>query len=89
VEAQPSSGWVVEDMRTFYEGLDGVFAPIRINAISPGIVRTPWWDRIPAPQREATFKDAAEWIPVGRVGAPDDVAQAVLLVATNGYMTGP
>ncbi|MEV4758077.1 SDR family oxidoreductase [Micromonospora sp. NPDC049559] len=63
-------------------------APLRVNAVSPGIVDTPWWDGLPAEQREALFAEHANALPVGRVGRPEDVASAVLLTAVNGFMTG-
>ena len=63
-------------------------APLRVNAVSPGVVETPWWDRMPAPQREAVFTEAASSLPVGRVGQPDEAAQAVALLVTNGFITG-
>ncbi|MFF0521671.1 SDR family oxidoreductase [Actinomadura nitritigenes] len=63
-------------------------APLRINAVSPGIIATPWWDKMPARQREEMFAEHAAALPVGRVGQAEDVAQAVLLAATNGFMTG-
>lgn len=54
----------------------------------PGIIDTPWWDAMPAAQREAIFAQAATTLPVGRVGTADDVASAIVFVATNGFMTG-
>jgi NAD(P)-dependent dehydrogenase (short-subunit alcohol dehydrogenase family) len=63
-------------------------APLRVNAVSPGVIETPWWDGMPAEQRAAMFAEHAAALPVGRVGRPEDVAQAVLLTATNGFVTG-
>jgi len=63
-------------------------APVRINAVSPGIIDTPWWDALPADQRAALFASAAAITPVGRVGRPEDVAEAVLYLATAGFVTG-
>lgn len=63
-------------------------APIRVNAVSPGVVDTPWWDTLPAEQREALFADFSAKLPVGRVGTAEEVARAVHMVATNGYITG-
>jgi NAD(P)-dependent dehydrogenase (short-subunit alcohol dehydrogenase family) len=63
-------------------------APVRVNAVSPGIIDTHWWDVLPEPQRAATFQAAADSSPVGRVGKPEDVADAVLFLAGQGFMTG-
>lgn len=63
-------------------------APLRVNAVSPGVIATPWWDKLPAEQREAHFAEHAAMLPVGRVGTAQDVAQAVVLAATNGFITG-
>jgi NAD(P)-dependent dehydrogenase (short-subunit alcohol dehydrogenase family) len=63
-------------------------APLRVNAVSPGMIETPWWDRLPLPQREAAFSEAASTLPVGRVGQPEEAAQAVVLLVTNGFLTG-
>ncbi|MGW2309613.1 SDR family oxidoreductase [Actinomadura luteofluorescens] len=63
-------------------------APLRVNAVSPGVIETPWWDGMPAEQRAAMFAEHAAALPVGRVGRPEDVAQAILLTATNGFITG-
>jgi NAD(P)-dependent dehydrogenase (short-subunit alcohol dehydrogenase family) len=63
-------------------------APLRVNAVSPGVIDTPWWDRVPAEQREAVFQGIARTIPAGRVGRPEHVAEAIHLLATNPYVTG-
>ncbi|MGW6054245.1 SDR family oxidoreductase [Streptomyces sp. NPDC055189] len=63
-------------------------APRRINAVSPGVIDTPWWNRVPAEQREELFAGLAATTPVGRVGTPEEVAQAINSLATNGFLTG-
>ena len=63
-------------------------APLRINAVSPGIIDTPYWDRVPEKTRQALLEQAAADLPVGRVGRADDVAQAIVLVVDNTFMTG-
>jgi NAD(P)-dependent dehydrogenase (short-subunit alcohol dehydrogenase family) len=62
--------------------------PTRVNGVSPGIVDTPWWDIWPKDQREAAFAQIAASTPVGRIGQPEDIAQAIVLLLENGYMTG-
>ncbi|WP_242705504.1 MULTISPECIES: SDR family oxidoreductase [Streptomyces] len=62
-------------------------APLRINAVSPGVIDTPWWDQVPAEQREALFHGLAATTPAGRVGRPEDVAQAIHMLAANTFVT--
>lgn len=64
------------------------FAPLRINAVSPGMIHTRWWDRVPDARRERIFDAMARRIPAGRIGTPDDIAHAVRFLAENSYVTG-
>jgi NAD(P)-dependent dehydrogenase (short-subunit alcohol dehydrogenase family) len=63
-------------------------APLRVNAVSPGVVDTPWWDATPAEQRKAVFEGLAATSPVGRVGRPEDIARAIHMLAVNTFVTG-
>jgi NAD(P)-dependent dehydrogenase (short-subunit alcohol dehydrogenase family) len=63
-------------------------APRRVNAISPGIIDTPWWDRIAAPVREEMIAGYTATIPMGRVGQAREVADAVAFLIDNQYVTG-
>ena len=63
-------------------------APIRVNAVSPGITDTPWWSGMPAEMRDSYFEQARTVLPVRRIASPDDVAESVVLVATNPNLTG-
>lgn len=63
-------------------------APTRVNAVSPGLVDTPWWSGMPASAKEEFFRSAAAALPVGRVAKPEEIARAVLFVARNGFVTG-
>lgn len=62
--------------------------PLRINAVSPGVVDTPWWDSLPDTERAALFEGVTSGLPAGRVGKPDEIAEAIYLLATNPYITG-
>ncbi len=62
--------------------------PTRVNAVSPGIIDTPWWDDWPKEQREGAFAQIAANTPVGRIGQPEDIARAIVLLLENTYMTG-
>ena len=63
-------------------------APVRVNAVSPGIVDTPWWNGMPEEAKASFFETARATLPVRRVGKPDEVGALVAFVATNGFMTG-
>jgi NAD(P)-dependent dehydrogenase (short-subunit alcohol dehydrogenase family) len=63
-------------------------APVRVNAVSPGIVDTPTWGALPDADREAMFGRLAGALPVGRVGTADDIAGAIWHLLTNGFVTG-
>jgi 3-oxoacyl-[acyl-carrier protein] reductase len=55
-------------------------AGITVNAVAPSLIETDMAEVFPA--------DVAKRIPVGRLGRPEEIAQAVLMVVTNPYMTG-
>jgi NAD(P)-dependent dehydrogenase (short-subunit alcohol dehydrogenase family) len=61
-------------------------APIRVNAVAPGVIDTPLWDSFGA-QREAILARGAK-LPVGRIGRPEEVAAAVIFLMGNGFVTG-
>lgn len=56
---------------------------IRVNAVAPGWIRTPMTDRHEAEAQERTEATMARMAPLGRVGEPDDVAHAVLYLASD------
>jgi NAD(P)-dependent dehydrogenase (short-subunit alcohol dehydrogenase family) len=63
-------------------------APIRVNAVSPGIIDTPLHNRISSEARAAMFSKMASNLPVRRVGHAEDVAQAIVFAASNSFVTG-
>jgi NAD(P)-dependent dehydrogenase (short-subunit alcohol dehydrogenase family) len=68
--------------------LSDLRAPRRVNAVSPGVIETGWWDEVPEAERRATFAAFAERVPVGRNGTAEDVAQAILALIENSFLTG-
>ncbi|MER6945809.1 SDR family oxidoreductase [Nonomuraea sp. NPDC000554] len=62
-------------------------APVRVNALSPGVVDSGAWDRMGA-EKDAFFRDVAVRNPARRVGQPADIAAAALMALTNPFLTG-
>ncbi len=63
-------------------------APIRVNAISPGIIDTGAWDAFGDQGKADYFADISSRNPAGRIGSTDDIADAVLFALTNTFLTG-
>jgi NAD(P)-dependent dehydrogenase (short-subunit alcohol dehydrogenase family) len=64
-------------------------APVRVNVISPGMTAgTGAYLNIPEETRQGMFESIARRLPVGRVGRPEDIAAAALMLMTNGFVTG-
>jgi NAD(P)-dependent dehydrogenase (short-subunit alcohol dehydrogenase family) len=52
------------------------------------MVATEAYDAMPQDARDAMYAAVAESLPVGRVGQADEIAQAVIMAMTNGFLTG-
>ena len=63
-------------------------APIRVNAISPGVVDTGAWDALGEQGKADYFADIIARNPVQRIGTLDDIASAVLFAMTSTFLTG-
>jgi NAD(P)-dependent dehydrogenase (short-subunit alcohol dehydrogenase family) len=66
---------------------------IRVNCVCPGIIRTPIWRTVidlPAESQDAVWQRMAARVLLGRVGLPEDVARAILFLASDdaAYITG-
>ena len=59
---------------------------IRVNAVAPGFIQTAMTDKIPDKIKNAMVSD----IPIGRIGQPEDIANAILFLSSNlsSYITG-
>ena len=67
--------------------MDYAKARIRVNAVCPGVIRTPMVERLVGTEAEAGLI-AME--PIGRIGRPEEVAEAVvwLCSAAASFVTG-
>jgi NAD(P)-dependent dehydrogenase (short-subunit alcohol dehydrogenase family) len=90
---RPQKGWVIAAsvcgaVEALTRALAVELAPIRVNAVSPGVVRTNLWQSMSAPERERLYESVGKSLPVGRVGEAHDVAQAYLFLMQEGFSTG-
>ncbi|WP_328607137.1 SDR family oxidoreductase [Amycolatopsis sp. NBC_00345] len=63
-------------------------APLRVNAVAPGIVRSPLWQGMADADREQMYEETGAALPTGRVGEPEDVARAYVYCMTQPWATG-
>lgn len=90
---RPMKGWAVVSsvcgsIDSLTRALSLELAPIRVNAVSPGVVRTEFWKEMSEDQREQFYQSVGKNLPVGRVGTVDEVAQAYVYLMSNGFATG-
>jgi NAD(P)-dependent dehydrogenase (short-subunit alcohol dehydrogenase family) len=90
---RPQKGWVIAasvcgTIEALTRALAVELAPIRVNAVSPGVVRTNLWQSMSAPERERLFESVGKSLPVGRVGEAHEIAQAYLFLMQEGFSTG-
>lgn len=63
---------------------------IRVNVVSPGAILTPAYDELFGDALEGVMENSRDTIPAGKVGTPDEVANAVSFLASDesSYLTG-
>ncbi|GAB3581049.1 hypothetical protein GCM10027445_52390 [Amycolatopsis endophytica] len=86
--APPGIGALNAAVEALVRPLAVELAPRRVNAVSPGLVDTPWWNEMPEQDRLDWFTAAEAGLPVGHVSTADEIADAVALLATNPSITG-
>jgi len=61
-------------------------APLRVNAVTPGLTDTPLLHTAYRAERDTLVKNRAAILPGRRVGTADEVAQVILMLMTNDYL---
>jgi NAD(P)-dependent dehydrogenase (short-subunit alcohol dehydrogenase family) len=90
---RPFKGWVVAasvcgTIEALTRALAVELAPLRVNAVSPGVVRTNLWQNMTEQEREGMYESIGKKLLVGRAGEASDVARAYLFLMQEGYSTG-
>jgi NAD(P)-dependent dehydrogenase (short-subunit alcohol dehydrogenase family) len=92
--ARPAAGSAITSMangglEAFARAMAVELAPVRVNAISPGVVDSgAFWDRLGAEGRARVFGDYAAKVPAGRVGTVEELASAALFMVSSPFVTG-
>ncbi len=90
---RPGKGWAVASsicgaMEGFVRALAVELAPIRVNSVVPGVVRTNLWNSMTEADREQLYKTSGDALLVKRVGEAEDIAQTFLYMMKQQYGTG-
>jgi NAD(P)-dependent dehydrogenase (short-subunit alcohol dehydrogenase family) len=90
---RPQAGWGVGAL--ICSGTEGLtralaleLAPVRVNAVRPGVIRTDLWGSMPEADRESLYAEVTTSLPLGRVGEAEDVAATYLYLMANPHVTG-
>jgi hypothetical protein len=91
--ARPGPGWsVAASICGAMEGLTRALAvelaPVRVNIVSPGVVKTPLWREMPEEARESLYASEARRLPVGHVADAQEIAEGYLYLMRQTFVTG-
>ena len=90
---RPHKGWAIAasvcgTIEALTRALAVELAPIRVNAVSPGVVRTNLWQNLNTDEREHLYESVGKRLLIGRVGEACEIARAYLFLMQEGYTTG-
>lgn len=90
---RPHAGWsVAASICAAIQGLTRALAvelaPIRVNVVSPGVVKTPMWDSMGPAERDALYRQMDTTLLVKHAGESAEIAQAYLYAMRQTYATG-
>jgi len=94
VAVKPAAGWALigfmgGGIQTLTKALAVDLAPVRVNAVRPGVVDTGLWDHsMSGPEKAAMLKELGDQALTGCAGRVEDVAEAYLWLMKDGNVTG-
>lgn len=87
-KASVLQGAINAALESLSRGLALELSPVRVNTVSPGLIATPLWGKLSEEARNTMFEGAAARLPAQRVGQPEDVANAIVYLASTPFATG-
>jgi NAD(P)-dependent dehydrogenase (short-subunit alcohol dehydrogenase family) len=91
--ARPGAGWLLG--ASICGAMDGLtrtmaieLAPIRVNAVAAGVIKTNLWNGLSEADREGMYKSLSETLPLKRVGEAEDIALAFTYLMQQPHVTG-
>ena len=75
-------------MEGFTRAMAMELAPVRVNLVSPGVVRTYLWSDMTDADREGMYESLANSLPLKRIGKAEDIAQTYLYLINQPFSTG-
>lgn len=90
---RPGKGWslmasICAAMEGFTRAMAIELAPVRVNIVTPGLVKTGLWDDMESQERENMYTHFSGELPVKYVAGPDDIAETYLYLMQQNYSTG-
>lgn len=91
--ARPGAGWSVASaicgaMEGFVRAMAVELAPVRVNCVVPGVIKTPLWDSMPESDREGLYQYVSNAVLAKRVGEAEDVAEGFIYLMKQKHGTG-
>ncbi|MHB8206028.1 SDR family oxidoreductase [Mucilaginibacter sp.] len=91
--SRPGKGWsiassVCSAMEGFTRAMAIELAPLRVNLVSPGVIRTNLWSDMTDADRDGMYETIANSLPLKRVGEAEDIAQTYLYLIKQPFSTG-
>jgi len=90
---RPGPGWSV--MSSICAGMEGFtralaveLAPLRVNVVAAGVVKTPLWRNMPPEAIEALYAGEEKRLPVHYVATAEDIAKGYLYLMEQPYVSG-
>jgi NAD(P)-dependent dehydrogenase (short-subunit alcohol dehydrogenase family) len=90
---RPGAGWSVAAsicgaVDSLVRALAVELAPLRVNAVKPGVVKSPLWANMAEADRERMYADTGKSILLGRVGETSQIAEAYVFLMSQEFATG-